>query len=228
MRTLKAKEFYDAPAMVQHIYMCALMDQPIGCDLYNEAIEKYPEYFPDEVEHKKNPKIYPIPIKMKAIKGNFTIAEYKSRLNQLITLYNKIHDERLPPERKSKPGFFSVEESAHKVTDRVDAMGHSVELRISIVFNELRGYSEETKEEVYEKYYILSRPFAGYHANSNATMKDSLYKAMYEEFITYSLFAVYQQELKDANGKPVKFFPIQHLMMVGLEEEKEVKERVEK
>lgn len=53
MKDLSNKEFEDAPAKVKYIYMCAFMKQPIGSSIYEDAIKEHPEYFPDEVEHRK-------------------------------------------------------------------------------------------------------------------------------------------------------------------------------
>lgn len=53
MKDLTVKEFEDAPVNVQYIYMCAVLKQPIGLDTYEDAIKEHPEYFPDEIKHRK-------------------------------------------------------------------------------------------------------------------------------------------------------------------------------
>lgn len=53
MKDLTHKEFEDAPTKVQYIYMCAVMKQPIGSSTYEDAIKEHPEYFLDEIEHRK-------------------------------------------------------------------------------------------------------------------------------------------------------------------------------
>jgi len=53
MKDLTHKEFEDAPAKVQYIYMCAVMKQPIGSSTYEDAIKEHPEYFHEDVERRK-------------------------------------------------------------------------------------------------------------------------------------------------------------------------------
>ncbi len=47
------KKFDNAPHLVKFIQMAAMSGTPIGASLYDEAIEKHPEYFPKEVELKR-------------------------------------------------------------------------------------------------------------------------------------------------------------------------------
>lgn len=49
-KTLTNKQFEEAPAEVQNVYIHALCKIPIGTSNFNEAVEKYPEYFPEETE----------------------------------------------------------------------------------------------------------------------------------------------------------------------------------
>lgn len=53
MKDLTDKEFFEAPNKVQYIYMAAMMNQPIGSNIYEDAIKEHPEYFPDEVEYRR-------------------------------------------------------------------------------------------------------------------------------------------------------------------------------
>ena len=53
MKDLTDKEFFEVPNKVQYIYMMGMMKQPIGSSTYDKAIKEHPEYFPDEVEHRK-------------------------------------------------------------------------------------------------------------------------------------------------------------------------------
>jgi len=53
MKNLTHKELKDAPSEVQYLYMCSVMNHPIGSSIYEETIKKHPEYFPDEIEHRK-------------------------------------------------------------------------------------------------------------------------------------------------------------------------------
>lgn len=53
MKDLTEKEFFEAPSKVQYIYMMGMMKHPIGSSIYEDAIKEHPEYFPDEVEHRR-------------------------------------------------------------------------------------------------------------------------------------------------------------------------------
>lgn len=53
MKDLTEKEFFDAPNKVQFIYMMGMMKHPIGSGIYEDAIKEHPDYFPDEVEHRR-------------------------------------------------------------------------------------------------------------------------------------------------------------------------------
>jgi len=53
MKDLTAKEFDEAPDLIQYTYTMCALKQPLGSSIIDEAIEKYPEYFPDEVEQQK-------------------------------------------------------------------------------------------------------------------------------------------------------------------------------
>jgi len=51
MKNLTWEALHKAPALVYQVRMCSMMGIPIGLSLYEEALEKHPEYFPEEVEH---------------------------------------------------------------------------------------------------------------------------------------------------------------------------------
>jgi hypothetical protein len=53
MKELIDKEFLEAPKKVQFIYIMAKIDQPIGSQIIEDAIKESPEYFPDELEHRR-------------------------------------------------------------------------------------------------------------------------------------------------------------------------------
>ena len=53
MKYLTLDEFCKAPVLVQFLYAKAMMQQPVGMEMINEGIEKHPEYFPDEIEHRR-------------------------------------------------------------------------------------------------------------------------------------------------------------------------------
>lgn len=43
----------EVPNIVMFVKMMAMMDQPIGYEIWNKAITEYPEHFPEEVEHRR-------------------------------------------------------------------------------------------------------------------------------------------------------------------------------
>jgi len=53
MKYLNEKEFFEAPSKVKYIYMMGMMKIPIGSSTYEDVIKEHPEYFPDEVEHRR-------------------------------------------------------------------------------------------------------------------------------------------------------------------------------
>lgn len=53
MKDLSWEEQHSAPPLVIQIYWMARVGIPIGISLHDEAIEKHPEYFPEEVELRK-------------------------------------------------------------------------------------------------------------------------------------------------------------------------------
>lgn len=59
MKDLTYKELLDAPAVVQFIYMAATQKIPVGGEMIDEAISKHPEYFPDELDHRRKWELIP-------------------------------------------------------------------------------------------------------------------------------------------------------------------------
>jgi len=53
MKDLTYKELLEAPARVQFIYTMAMAKQPVGSQIIEDAIKESPEYFPDELEHRR-------------------------------------------------------------------------------------------------------------------------------------------------------------------------------
>ena len=53
MKKLTYQELQKAPTIIQYIYMASVSKIPIGASTVDEAIKKHPEYFPDEVEHRR-------------------------------------------------------------------------------------------------------------------------------------------------------------------------------
>lgn len=50
MKELTYQELLEAPHIVQFLYVRGIFQQAVGSKMLNEAIEKHPEYFPDEVQ----------------------------------------------------------------------------------------------------------------------------------------------------------------------------------
>jgi len=53
MKFLTAEELAKAPDIIQFIYINSAAEHPVGYSVYEEAINAYPEYFPEEVEYRK-------------------------------------------------------------------------------------------------------------------------------------------------------------------------------
>ena len=53
MNKLSYKEFEDAPEIVKYLHIAAFYKIPVGSSLYEDAMEKHPEYFSEEIERKK-------------------------------------------------------------------------------------------------------------------------------------------------------------------------------
>ncbi len=50
MKNLTYQELLKAPTEIQHIYIAALNDRPVAHSFAVNAMQKYPEYFQDEIE----------------------------------------------------------------------------------------------------------------------------------------------------------------------------------
>lgn len=55
MKELSDKEFRNAPADIKQIYIHALNEWPIGSSLMKRAMEKYPEYFTNDIYEEYEP-----------------------------------------------------------------------------------------------------------------------------------------------------------------------------
>jgi len=53
MKNLTIKQLQEAPSIVQYLYIAGVTKQSVGSKIIDEGIEKYPEYFPDEVEYRR-------------------------------------------------------------------------------------------------------------------------------------------------------------------------------
>ena len=47
MRDLTPEEFDEAPHIIQVLYMHGVQKMPVGMGMFDEAVDKHPEYFPE-------------------------------------------------------------------------------------------------------------------------------------------------------------------------------------
>ena len=59
MKDLTYKELLEAPAKVRFLYTMAVAKQPVGSQMIEDAIKESPEYFPDELEHRRKWELIP-------------------------------------------------------------------------------------------------------------------------------------------------------------------------
>jgi hypothetical protein len=81
MKRLTYNELLAAPIDVQHLFVAAMLDKPVGSTIMERAIENHPEYFPEERFLRDNKDKIPDEVH----------AAYWERYNELMN---------------SKPGFF--------------------------------------------------------------------------------------------------------------------------
>ena len=79
MKQLTYQELLKAPVEVQHIYIGGLNNHPVGYSFAVETMQKYPEYFQDEIE--------------RAMKWKKVTDEDRKGYNEAI---DQIHKELLP------------------------------------------------------------------------------------------------------------------------------------
>jgi hypothetical protein len=53
MKKLTREEFLEAPTKVQFLYLMSMLNTPVGAKSFEDAIKESPEYFPDELEHRR-------------------------------------------------------------------------------------------------------------------------------------------------------------------------------
>lgn len=53
MKALSHDEINKLPQEVRFIYMMSLANQSVGVSVFQKAVEKYPEYFEEEIEYRK-------------------------------------------------------------------------------------------------------------------------------------------------------------------------------
>ena len=44
---------HKAPAIIQWLYLSAMAKQPVGRSVFEDAMQKHPEYFPAELEYRR-------------------------------------------------------------------------------------------------------------------------------------------------------------------------------
>lgn len=59
MKYLSATQLQKAPPIVQYVYIASFMNQPVGGRTMDDAIEQYPDYFPEEVERMRKWELIP-------------------------------------------------------------------------------------------------------------------------------------------------------------------------
>lgn len=59
MRNITVEEMENAPSEILYLISASVSKIPVGITFYNECIEKYPEYFPDEIEHRRKRALVP-------------------------------------------------------------------------------------------------------------------------------------------------------------------------
>ncbi len=59
MKDLSYDELLKAPAKVQFLYVRAMLKEPVGISMCEEAMKEHPEYFPDELEYRRKYALIP-------------------------------------------------------------------------------------------------------------------------------------------------------------------------
>lgn len=134
---MQIKDFNEAPRNVQYIWMMASIGQPIGVTFYNETLEKYPEYFQEEIEYQE---------KWKAIPKEVKDAYHKE-------LYNW-GDQKITPGK----GLFELMKEAEPQVIKPLALEDIPSALEAMREREERRKSEEKKEkqrrkELFDKYF---------------------------------------------------------------------------
>lgn len=53
LKELTTEEFKNLPVLMLHLYVSAAIKWPVSTTMSEEALEKYPEYYPEEVEYRR-------------------------------------------------------------------------------------------------------------------------------------------------------------------------------
>lgn len=96
-----AKDFLNAPSSVQFVKMMAVMEQPIGLEMYERALKDGPEYFPEEIEYRSKWALIP--------------KEVKDAYSKESPLWKLDVDDNAPDEVKHWPGFLGATDHDWKV-----------------------------------------------------------------------------------------------------------------
>lgn len=59
MKNLSHEELLKAPTEVQFLYLRAVAKEPVGSKMIEDAMRDHPEYFPDELEHRRKYALIP-------------------------------------------------------------------------------------------------------------------------------------------------------------------------
>lgn len=59
MKSIPLNEILEAPLTVREVYFSVIVGMPVSASKYKQAINNHPQYFPDEVEHKRKYDLIP-------------------------------------------------------------------------------------------------------------------------------------------------------------------------
>tara|TARA_R110000851_G_scaffold33492_1_gene89280 strand:+ start:735 stop:1154 length:420 start_codon:yes stop_codon:yes gene_type:complete len=136
MSKKKGFKMEDVPSDVAFVWIMSQSGTPIGIDMYNNTVMKYPEYFPEEHEHRR---------KMAAS----TSDEIESYQTELYKATSKLWDSKRAaidglPESETKDGMITMNglEQALKNMDKASVISDRFDKREDIV-----------RKKIYSKYF---------------------------------------------------------------------------
>lgn len=113
MKDLTYEEFINAPKDVQALHILASTKTPIGSSLYEKTIKEHPEYFPEEIEHRRKYDLIPQEVHDAYWEGREVLDDELLKSNKGIL--NLIHNTEAKKEWDEAYAKFSKEEKAlHK------------------------------------------------------------------------------------------------------------------
>lgn len=131
---MKNKGIENAPNDVMYIHVMSMNNIPIGYDLYKRTLEKYPEWFPEEMEHKR---------KM----GLASEKEMEAYYKELFEETNKIRDKyrkKLKTDIETKDGMITMKGLEQALSN----MDYNSNLSIKE-----EKEQEKTRKKIYDKYF---------------------------------------------------------------------------